>query len=178
MKATNVVDSYQDSGTVVTQDAEYKPYDHSNLSYAGTFSNPWKANAIRSIEWMTGKIKLIQLIREYERRGVRSGQPFWEDCLDVMGIDLQTPQDQIERIPATAAYDMPCGIVMTPTVMPAMTSLANFSRSCTSAGRDAWEFTCKQGREVRATRQLWTDVRYTLVTIEQLGHNVQTNRAT
>ncbi len=93
-------DSYQDTGAVVTDGDGYKPYDHRNLSYAGTFTNPFKANSIRAIEWMTGKIKLIQLIRKYEKMGVRPGQPFWEDCLKVMGIDLTTPQEQIDKIPS------------------------------------------------------------------------------
>ena len=69
------------------------------MSYSTTFTNPWKAAAIRAVEWTTGKITLLKLIRKYERQGSRTGQPFWEDCLDVMGIDLLTPDDQIANIP-------------------------------------------------------------------------------
>ncbi len=80
---------------------DYVPYDKRNLSYANTFTNPWKANTIRVMEWLTGKLRLLMLVRKFERGGVRYGQGFWEDALGVMGIELQTPQDQIENIPAT-----------------------------------------------------------------------------
>ncbi|QIZ82590.1 acyltransferase [Thalassovita gelatinovora] len=55
---------------------------------------------IKALEWMTGKISILRMIREFERRGAPEGQAFWMACLDVMGIDFQTPQDQIDRIPA------------------------------------------------------------------------------
>ena len=80
---------------------EQKPYDIKRLSYAGTFTNPWKANAIRTIEWLTAKWTLLQLIRKFERRGAPVGQPFWPQALEIMGIDVKTPPAQIARIPAT-----------------------------------------------------------------------------
>ncbi|MGV6811155.1 MAG: lysophospholipid acyltransferase family protein [Brevirhabdus sp.] len=78
---------------------DYKPYDKRRLSYAGTFTNPWKVNTIRTIEWLTGKITLLKLIRQYEREGVSSGRQFWADCLRIMGIDLLTPQVELDLIP-------------------------------------------------------------------------------
>jgi hypothetical protein len=80
--------------------ANYKPYDGSNLSYAGTFTNPFKANAIRVIEWLTGKITLLRLVRRFERTGRLAGQTFWGKALSLLDIDLLTPDDQIARIPA------------------------------------------------------------------------------
>jgi len=80
---------------------EAKPYDIKRLSYAGTFTNPWKANTIRTIEWLTAKWTLLQLIRKFERRGAPVGQPFWPQALEIMGIDVLTPPEQIARIPAT-----------------------------------------------------------------------------
>ena len=77
------------------------PYDKRNLSYAGTFTNPWKAFGIRSLEWMTGKIPLLRLVRRFERIGPATGQAFWAQALDLMGIDLLTPQSQITKIPLT-----------------------------------------------------------------------------
>nr|WP_208353884.1 lysophospholipid acyltransferase family protein [Pseudaestuariivita rosea] len=71
------------------------------LSYANTFTNPWKANTIRTMEWMTGKITLLRLIRKFEAMGAPHGQPFWRQALDVMGISLITPAAQIQRIPET-----------------------------------------------------------------------------
>ena len=48
-------------------------YDMRRLSYAGTFSNPFKAGTIRAIEWLTAKITLLRLIRQFER-SVRQGR--------------------------------------------------------------------------------------------------------
>ena len=75
------------------------PYDKRRLSYANTFTNPWKANTIRALEWMTGKLPLIRLVRRFEREGVPEGQAFWAQALRIMRIELQTPAEQIARIP-------------------------------------------------------------------------------
>ena len=77
------------------------PYDKRKLSYAKTFTNPWSSAVIRSIEWMTGKLTLLRLIRRFEALGVIAGQGFWRRALDVMGIALTTPAAQIARIPQT-----------------------------------------------------------------------------
>lgn len=69
------------------------------LSYAGTFRNPVKAGAIRTIEWMTGKLPLLRLIRQFERTGVPEGQRFFTKAVVTMGIDILTPDEQIARIP-------------------------------------------------------------------------------
>lgn len=81
--------------------AGYEPYDGRNLSYAGTFTNPFKANTIRVFEWLTGKITLLTLVRKFERTGRLPGQSFWKKALDLLQIDLLTPEDQIRRIPET-----------------------------------------------------------------------------
>ncbi|MDR5653140.1 lysophospholipid acyltransferase family protein [Ruixingdingia sedimenti] len=78
-----------------------RPYDKRRLSYAGTFTNPWKAGTIRSIEWLTAKPRLLHLIRRFERRGAPTGQPFWPQALEIMGIDILTPAAEVARIPAT-----------------------------------------------------------------------------
>lgn len=79
----------------------YIPYDKRRLSYANTFPSPAKRGVIRTMEWMTGKLRLLRLIRRFEREGVETGQGFWSHALDVMGIRLDTPGDEIARIPAT-----------------------------------------------------------------------------
>ena len=71
------------------------------LSYAGTFKNPFKAGAIRTIEWMTGKLTLIRLIRQFEKSGAPVGSPFWPKAIRHMGIRLDTPPEEVARIPAT-----------------------------------------------------------------------------
>lgn len=75
------------------------PYDKRKLSYANTFTNPWKANTIRTLEWMTGKLPLLHMVRRFERLGPAEGQAFWAQALGIMKIELQTPAEQIARIP-------------------------------------------------------------------------------
>lgn len=95
-----MVESYQDA-TVPGPD--YVPYDKRKLSYATTFDSPLKAHTIRSLEWMTGKLTLLRLIRKFERSGVPEGQAFWRKALDIMGIPLHTPHEQIDRIPRSGS---------------------------------------------------------------------------
>lgn len=78
-----------------------RPYDKRRLSYAGTFPNPWKAGTIRSIEWLTAKLQLLARIRRFERDGAPTGVPFWGKAMGYMGIDIQTPADEVALIPAT-----------------------------------------------------------------------------
>lgn len=80
---------------------EVEPYDKRRLSYANTFENPVQANIIRTMEWLTGKITLLRLIREYERGERCLGQAFWGRALGLLDIPLTTPNDQIARIPKT-----------------------------------------------------------------------------
>lgn len=76
-----------------------QPYDRRRLSYASTFPHPVQRFVIQTLELLTGKIRLLGLIRRFENMGVPDGQPFWGQALDVMGIDLTTPQEQFEHIP-------------------------------------------------------------------------------
>ncbi|MCR9111255.1 lysophospholipid acyltransferase family protein [Marivita sp. XM-24bin2] len=95
-----MVESYQhtssDAGPAEPVD---QPYDKRKLSYANTFTDPWKANTIRAMEWMTGKIPLLRLVRRFERMGPAEGQAFWGQALGLMKIALETPPEQIARIP-------------------------------------------------------------------------------
>lgn len=78
-----------------------RPYDMRRLSYAGTFRNPFKAGTIRLIEWLTAKIQLLSLIRSFEKSGAPFGAPFWPKAIRHMGIRIDTPAEEIARIPAT-----------------------------------------------------------------------------
>ncbi len=78
-----------------------RKYDMRRLSYSGTFKNPVKIYSIRIIEWLTAKIQLLSLIRSFERSGAPVGAPFWPKALRHMGIRLDTPPEEIARIPAT-----------------------------------------------------------------------------
>jgi putative hemolysin len=71
------------------------------LSYAGTFKNPFKAGTIRAIEWLTAKVTLLRLIRQFEKSGAPMGAPFWPKAIRHMGITIQTPPEEIALIPKT-----------------------------------------------------------------------------
>ncbi len=75
-------------------------YDRSALSYAGSFENPYQRGLIRTIEMLTGKIKIGRLVRQFERQGMPRGQEVFTRILSTMGIDLNTPQSELAHIPA------------------------------------------------------------------------------
>ncbi|RME14610.1 MAG: acyltransferase [Alphaproteobacteria bacterium] len=74
-------------------------YDKRSLSYANSFENGLQSTTIRAIEWVTGKIPIIRMVREFERRGGAEGIAFWRAALDVMGIEITTPPEQLAHIP-------------------------------------------------------------------------------
>ncbi len=86
-----------DEGDVLTT---HQTYDRRRLTYSNTFDSPWKRLTIRGIEWLTGKISVIRMLREYNRRETPTRANFWHTALDVMRIDIQTPPDQVARVPA------------------------------------------------------------------------------
>ncbi|WP_136636838.1 lysophospholipid acyltransferase family protein [Pseudooceanicola onchidii] len=81
------------------QPLTFTKYDRRSLTYSTSFDDPYRRNIIRAIEWMTGKVSIIRMIRKFEKRGAPQGQAFWRATLDTMGIDLLTPADQLARIP-------------------------------------------------------------------------------
>ncbi|MBI1492930.1 lysophospholipid acyltransferase family protein [Rhodobacteraceae bacterium MYP1-1] len=82
-------------------DRNVDPYDGRRLSYANTFTNPWKVTTIRVLEWLTGKALLLFKIRKFEKSGVPFGHPFFTKGLKAMGIEILTPQEQRDQIPKT-----------------------------------------------------------------------------
>ena len=93
----------------------FNHYDRRSLTYANSFDSRATALTIRTIEWFTGKLAILRMIREFERRGAPTGQAFWRAVLDVMGIDLQTPEEEILNIPAegpvVAVANHPHGLI-------------------------------------------------------------------
>lgn len=77
----------------------FTKYDRESLTYANSFDSSWRSTAIRAIEWVTGKVTVIRLIRKFEKQGAPQGQGFWKACLDVMGIPVNTPEEQLALIP-------------------------------------------------------------------------------
>lgn len=90
-------------------------YDRRSLTYANSFDAPLTASAIRAMEWMTGKLSIIRMVREFEQRDAPAGQAFWRASLDTMGIDLLTPDGELDNIPLTgpvvAVANHPHGLV-------------------------------------------------------------------
>jgi putative hemolysin len=78
-----------------------RKYDMRRLSYAGTFTNPLKSGSIRIIEWVTAKVTLLRLIRDFERSGAPFGSPFWPKAVAQMGIRIDTPDAEVALIPKT-----------------------------------------------------------------------------
>ena len=81
--------------------ATARRYDMRRLSYSGTFTNPAKVLTIRAIEWLTAKVKLLSMIRSFERAGSPVGVTFWSKAVRHMGIRLDTPPEEVARIPRT-----------------------------------------------------------------------------
>ena len=75
------------------------PYDRRKLSYANTFTNPVQRNTIKTLELLTGKLRLLRKVRQFEKMGIPVGQPFWKQALDLLGINLHTKQSEIAKIP-------------------------------------------------------------------------------
>ncbi len=75
-------------------------YDRRSLTYANSFPNPLVRYTIKAIEWMTGKLTIINRVRKFESLGEFKGQAFWPATMKVMGIELQTPATQLARIPS------------------------------------------------------------------------------
>ena len=74
-------------------------YDRRSLTYANSFNNRWQTYVIKAVEWMTGKLAIIRMVRKIEKTGAPKGQAFWGACLNVMGIKLETPEEQLNNIP-------------------------------------------------------------------------------
>jgi len=75
------------------------PYDRRKLSYANTFTNPFQRNTIKTMELLTGKLRLLRKVRQFEKMGIPFGQPFWRQALDLLGIKLLTSKRELSKIP-------------------------------------------------------------------------------
>ena len=48
---------------------------------------------------MTGKLSVVRMIREFEKRGPYKGGDFWTSALSVLGVTIETPAGQLAKIP-------------------------------------------------------------------------------
>lgn len=74
-------------------------YDRRSLTYSNSFPSPIVRFTIKAMEWTTGKITILRRVKQFEDLGEFKGQAFWPATMKVMGIDLQTPDSQLDRIP-------------------------------------------------------------------------------
>ena len=89
-KVTQIVETVNDADT---------PYDRRKLSYANTFTNPFQRNTIKTLELLTGKLRLLRKVRKFEKMGIPIDQPFWRQALDLLGIKLLTSKRELSKIP-------------------------------------------------------------------------------
>lgn len=83
-----------------SSEQEGETYDRRTLTYAHSFDNNWTSTVIKTIEWFTGKIPIIRMVNKFERMNSdHRGQAFWRGALGVMGVTLETPQEQVDNIP-------------------------------------------------------------------------------
>lgn len=94
----NSINQKPDQSSENGQDPD-TPYDRKKLSYANTFTNPLQRNTIKTLELLTGKLRLLRKVRQFEKMGIPVGQPFWKQALDLLGINLLTKQSEISKIP-------------------------------------------------------------------------------
>lgn len=97
-----MADTAQDRATRVTPEIvdDGEVYDRRTLTYANSFDDPWTSRTIRTIEWLTGKITILRMVSRFEKSNhLYRGQKFWRGALNVMGIELLTPDEQIANIP-------------------------------------------------------------------------------
>ena len=76
-------------------------YDRRRLTYSNTFDSTPKRLTIRAIEWLTGKISIIRMLRQYQRGEAPTRLNFWHRTMEIMRIDIRTPPEQIAQIPAS-----------------------------------------------------------------------------
>jgi putative hemolysin len=96
----NIVEDNDAVLAPASEDDQGEIYDRSTLTYANSFDDPWTAFSIRAIEWLTGKITILRMVKRFERTNEQyRGQKFWRGALNIMGIDLLTPQEQLDNIP-------------------------------------------------------------------------------
>ena len=90
------IDQKLDQSIEKDQDPD-TPYDRRKLSYANTFTNPVQRNIIKTLELLTGKLRLLRKVRQFEKMGIPVGQPFWKQALDLLGINLLTKQAKLQK---------------------------------------------------------------------------------
>lgn len=96
-----MTDKSSKSKSRTSDENELRSYDRRSLTYSETFDSNAKRWFIMAMEWMTGKLKVVSRVRRFEKMGTHKGQAFWPGTMKAMGIEVLTPQDQLDNIPTT-----------------------------------------------------------------------------
>lgn len=86
---------------VLVEDPDFVPYDTSTLSFAESGAGPLSAQVIRTVEWLTGKIRLLRIAKDFDKTGRKFETTIWEKVLELLEVDLQVTEEAIKKIPAT-----------------------------------------------------------------------------
>ena len=81
--------------------SDFIPYDTSTLSFGLSGASPVRVKIIRAVEWFTGKIKILRIVNKFEKTGRVYEGTFWAKILELLRVDLETPQSEIDIIPKT-----------------------------------------------------------------------------
>lgn len=95
--------------TPMPQPRAYKDklFDAWKLTYANSFPSFWTRLFIRTVEAITARPQIILRMRRWEKKPDKHPE-FWRSCLDEMGIEITTPEEQRESIPAEGPLVVVC----------------------------------------------------------------------
>ncbi len=82
-------------------------YDRSELTYANSFPSFWKRLFIKTVETLTARFQLLFHMRHWENNPKKDSH-FWTSVLNEMSIEIKTPLEQLENIPATGSIVVVC----------------------------------------------------------------------
>ena len=79
---------------------DFIPYDTGTLSFGLSGSSPIRVKAIRIIEWLTGKITLLRMVKEFDQTDRAYEGTYWAKILELLRIEVRTSPEEILQIPA------------------------------------------------------------------------------
>lgn len=68
-----MTDKSSRSKSQTSDENELRSYDRRSLTYSETFDSNAKRWFIMGMEWMTGKLKVINRVRRFEKMGTHKG---------------------------------------------------------------------------------------------------------
>lgn len=99
-----------DNGIVVEDEPSWrndKLVDTWRLTYANSFPSFWTRLVIKTIETITARPFLIRRMRRWEKNAHKNRE-FWRSCLDEMGIEVQTSEEERKKIPSEGPLVVVC----------------------------------------------------------------------